>query len=368
MSRASRTRRPLELRVDVAAHARLRREPPDAQHARGAVGLQVGTTDEAVTGEERQHVVTVRALVLALVDLDDVPEAEQPLEQRPVPDEVVERADERRRRRRAVELLARQDVERRAAVVDLDLAQPALRDERVEVRLQARACRPSSASARGSRPPSARRARRPRAATARQRLGLATASAHRARASGSPARRGRSGAGSCCRPAIARWPRSQSASSTIFAGFQFHIPPPPCPSKSREPSGPSSRMRASTGSTRSACSRSARSGSPSGRRLHRRLRKWARARSAAATPRAPSTRRSALRRAAARPLARVGADARAERQPVRAVDGRDRVELHRGQPADRRLDVASSPRRNRAAYPWRPTTSRRTAVSETAIS
>ena len=38
-------------------------------------------------------------------------------------------------------------------------------------------------------------------------------------------------------------------------------------------------------------------------------------------------------------VARVGADPRAERQPVRAIDCRDRVELHRGQPADRRLDV-----------------------------
>ena len=54
-------------------------------------------------------------------------------------DEVVEGADERRWRRDAVELLARQDVEGHAAVVDLDLAQPALGHERVEVRLQARA-------------------------------------------------------------------------------------------------------------------------------------------------------------------------------------------------------------------------------------
>ena len=33
------------------------------------------------------------------------------------------------------------------------------------------------------------------------------------------------------------------------------------------------------------------------------------------------------------------ADARGEREPVRAVDGRDRVELHRREPADRLLDV-----------------------------
>ena len=86
---------------DVAADLRLRREPPHAQDALGTVGLQVGATEEAVAGQERQHVVAVDALVLALVDLDHVAEAEHALEERPVPDEVVERADEHRRRRRA---------------------------------------------------------------------------------------------------------------------------------------------------------------------------------------------------------------------------------------------------------------------------
>ena len=39
-------------------------------------------------------------------------------------------------------------------------------------------------------------------------------------------------------------------------------------------------------------------------------------------------------------LRREGADARADREPVRAIDGRDRVELHRRQPANRVLHVA----------------------------
>ncbi len=84
-----------------------------------------------------KDVVAVRALVLALVHLDHVPEAEEALEQRPVPDEVVERADEHRWRGRAVELGVGKRVERRAAVVDVDLAQPAFRDERDEVVMQA---------------------------------------------------------------------------------------------------------------------------------------------------------------------------------------------------------------------------------------
>ena len=48
-------------------------------------------------------------------------------------------------------------------------------------------------------------------------------------------------------------PLFQSASSTIFAGFQFHMPPPPLPSKSRDASGPRSRIAARTSSARSAC-------------------------------------------------------------------------------------------------------------------
>jgi hypothetical protein len=39
-------------------------------------------------------------------------------------------------------------------------------------------------------------------------------------------------------------------------------------------------------------------------------------------------------------LLRVAADAGGEREPMRAVDGRDRVELDRAQAADGRLDLA----------------------------
>ena len=51
-------------------------EAPHAQHAFRPVGLEVGTPDDPVAGEQRQDVVAVRALVLALVDLDHVAEAE----------------------------------------------------------------------------------------------------------------------------------------------------------------------------------------------------------------------------------------------------------------------------------------------------
>ena len=67
-------------------------------------------------------------------------------------------------------------------------------------------------------------------------------------------------------------------------------------------------------------------------------------------------------RAAARPSSRgEGADARPKREPVRAVDGRDRVELHGAQAPDRGLDVVGvAPGGSAARSPACATTSRRT--------
>ena len=84
----------LERLVEAAAHARLGREALDLQHAARAVRLQVGAADDAVADEQRQHVVAEHALVLALVDLDQVVEAEQAAQERPVPHQVVERAQQ----------------------------------------------------------------------------------------------------------------------------------------------------------------------------------------------------------------------------------------------------------------------------------
>src|SRR5579864_4996520 len=75
--------------VERAAYARLGVEGLDRERSVGAVVLEVGAADEPVAAEERQHVVPVDPLRLALVDLDHVPEAEAALEERPVPDEVV---------------------------------------------------------------------------------------------------------------------------------------------------------------------------------------------------------------------------------------------------------------------------------------
>ena len=66
-----------------------------------AVGLEVDPRDEPVAEQERQHVVAVHALGRRHVDLDPVAEAEQPLDARALPDQRVERPDQRPRRRRA---------------------------------------------------------------------------------------------------------------------------------------------------------------------------------------------------------------------------------------------------------------------------
>ena len=132
-----------------------------------------------------------------------------------------------------------------------------------------------------------------------------------------------------------------SASSMTLAG-QLHIPPSLAPSKWRDPSGPRSRISASTCPARLgfssitrpatgapntppfAASTSA-SGRPSGR------------------PRAPSTRTAGPRQQrSVTAVLRVGADARRERQPVAAIDRRDRVELHRPEASNRGLDSGVS--------------------------
>src|SRR5205085_11712906 len=100
------------------SHAGLGGKAAHMGHARGAIGLEICAADGAVAGEEWEDVVAVRALVLALVDLDQVPEAEEALEQRPVPQQIVEWAEENGRCRVAVELRLGVDVERWAAVVD----------------------------------------------------------------------------------------------------------------------------------------------------------------------------------------------------------------------------------------------------------
>src|SRR5215217_447774 len=93
--RASQPRRgTLQRIVEAAADARLGRELPDPEDALAAVGLQVGAADEPVSDEQREDVIAVDPLRLALVDLDHVHEPEEPREEWPVPHQVVERTQE----------------------------------------------------------------------------------------------------------------------------------------------------------------------------------------------------------------------------------------------------------------------------------
>ena len=137
------------------------------------------------------------------------------------------------------------------------------------------------------------------------------------------------------------------------------------PSKSREPSGPSSRIRSSTGSTRSAWSRIARSCEPQCPEPVHHVRKCGHSSigsSEASCAQYSKMRPSRSSSARCRP---GRADPRRDRQAVRAVDRGDRVELHRGQPPDHVLDVAVAPRAESATR--NPGCRRRDAGSQRAL-
>ena len=223
-----------------------------------------------------------------------------------------------------------------AAVVDRDAPDLALREQRLHVRPRQCGAALAAGSARdarlGQRAP--RRARR--GGSGRAAIPPRSAPAARAPRPAAPAPAGRTAAGSRARPAITSSPAVQSASSIRFSGLRFHIPPPPAPSKSAEPSGPRSRTSAST-----------RAGDSGSRVDHR-----APPAVDAVLAHPPAEERPLLDGQQAglvgpvleqppvgqqrrRRPARHGADTRGEHEPVRAVDRRDRVELDAGEPPHR---------------------------------
>src|SRR5262249_25976617 len=127
----------LERLVEAAANLRLRREALDLKDAELPVGLHVGAPEQAVADEERQHVVAVHPLRRSLVDLDQMLEPEQPPDERPIPQQVVERREEDGEGGGAVEQGAGRHDDRRAAVIDLEAPEEASIDERVDMRLDA---------------------------------------------------------------------------------------------------------------------------------------------------------------------------------------------------------------------------------------
>src|SRR5262245_43075643 len=76
------------------ANPRLEVERLHHERSLGALGLEVGAADDAVSPDERQDVVAELPLVRALVHLDQVVELEDATRERPVPEEVVEGGDE----------------------------------------------------------------------------------------------------------------------------------------------------------------------------------------------------------------------------------------------------------------------------------
>ena len=104
-----------------------------------ALRLQVGTSDDAVPPEERQHVVAEPALGGRLVHLDHVLEPEDSPREGAVPQEVVERGEEHRGRRTwRLEVGSRCDEHRLPAVLHPDALEEAVLNERVRVRTDPR--------------------------------------------------------------------------------------------------------------------------------------------------------------------------------------------------------------------------------------
>ena len=120
--RAARRARAPSNAVRSAAESRTpacRMERQRTKRAGRAVGLQVGAADEAVAAAGTGARSSRRcALVRRLVDLDHVAEAEEPLGNEAIPDQVVERG-EQDGRRVAAGLGARDHVEGAPAVLDL---------------------------------------------------------------------------------------------------------------------------------------------------------------------------------------------------------------------------------------------------------
>ena len=318
----------------------------------GALVLQVGAADEPVAPQQRQHVVAVDPLGLALVDLDHVAEAEDALEV--VRSQTRLSNGERRTRGRhgAVGLDGGRDEHGRLAVrrPRAGAARPPRRVRRRAGGRRAAALQPPHLRDRGV----GQCAARTHAAQCRpaDELVAGRSRAHRARRAGS-SRSGRSyRRWKPSRPAIASRPAECSASSTTFAGFQFHIPPLPVPSKCREPSGAAlarsravrarsapararTRCRATDATPRGVPSASGASDSP---------------RPGRGTPRAPSTRRSAPRASASR---RPAPDTRRSARRARVDGCARRSRSSRAGRTPRRCTVASTsaavPARARAA-------------------
>jgi hypothetical protein len=71
----------------AALDARLEVGPEHAQRRALAVGLEIDTRDETISEQERQHVVTMLATTLRCVNLEPVPESEQPFRAIALPDQ-----------------------------------------------------------------------------------------------------------------------------------------------------------------------------------------------------------------------------------------------------------------------------------------
>ena len=240
-TRIDRARRPsarsnASARALEAAHSRLEMECLHTQHALLPVGLQVGAPDQAVTVEEREHVIPVDPLRLTFVDLDHVPEPEDTLDEGPVPEQVVERAEQHAAGRGlAVEHGVDRHDDRCAAVRDGHAPNEPVRGQAVDDRSHPAGAAREAAVLGDPRVGERAPALAPPSAHTRARTHPPTGSARRGTAAGSPARAGRTAAGT--RRVRRRRPRRPRRGARARAW-------PASSSTSRRASAPGPRRRA----------------------------------------------------------------------------------------------------------------------------
>ena len=122
----------------------VRAEHPE--HPVLAVGLEVDPADDPVAEQEREHVVAVHPLRLGHVDLDPVEEVEELLGALALPDDRVERAEQRPRRHLPRQLGVAVQVCRLVPAVDLHREQLPVLDQLVDRDLDR--CQPADGSCR----------------------------------------------------------------------------------------------------------------------------------------------------------------------------------------------------------------------------
>ena len=344
---------PVERRVERVveraggADAVLAVEGPDDEAPLLPLRLEVGAADDPVAAQEREHVVAVLPLRRRLVDLDQVVEAEDPPRERAVPEQVVERREQHGGARGGpVELGVGRDEDVGASVVDAEPPEAALGDELRDRRPDAGRAAPQAPVLRDPASVSAPRARTACSANVRS-----TSSA------------GGTGASSCAARDHALGQVVDALEALASRDHELAVVPEPLEHRLRRlpvPHAAAGRPLELPGRERAVLADPSEDLVARGADsrldvvdvavpvaaavLHRTAEERPRLDREQARLVRPVLEDPAVAEQLRDGFPRVVADAARERDPVAALDRRDRVELDARQPADRRLDARSRSR------------------------